>query len=522
MLLVLNACGQDAADTAGSTGDGGTPPSEQTPTTVRRPATIKIARAGSSGGTATTARAETAAAPAADADAPADAPATQRETGDTKLIAPIWNVEYVAADGLANVTGTRTSWFFPNDGFVVTDEQRAALAAALGVEGTWERLPADMGGGEVIGARDGTAASITIGSDALGSWWYNPDPSVWGRVSSTGCAVAEPAVDAPPPADSSAPDSSAPAPDKPVESTAPCEAVNPTPPANVPDAATAEAKARELFASVGADLSQLQFQSEANEWGAYVTAWLLLDGQKAPVTMYASYGADGVLTGAGGSLARPIQGDAYDLVGTTRAIERLNDQQGSWAALRTGGVMTADADVAVDTDAATGEGTSGSTGSGATDQAPAVPESTETQTVTLTGVTTDLTMIWDAEDTIWLLPAYSFTDSNGGVYQIIAIDDSFIEFPEVPAPAPEPLPAPDTGATGTDADPEEPAAVDQQAAERLVGLTEEEATKLAESNGWAVRVVSRDGESFPITMDYRTDRVNLTVENGVVTAVSVG
>jgi len=32
----------------------------------------------------------------------------------------------------------------------------------------------------------------------------------------------------------------------------------------------------------------------------------------------------------------------------------------------------------------------------------------------------------------------------------------------------------------------------------------------------------RDGESLPATMDYRTDRVNLTVEAGVVTAVTVG
>jgi hypothetical protein len=64
--------------------------------------------------------------------------------------------------------------------------------------------------------------------------------------------------------------------------------------------------------------------------------------------------------------------------------------------------------------------------------------------------------------------------------------------------------------------------VDEASANQLVGLSEDEATKVATEKGWAVRTVARDGESFPITMDYRTDRVNLTVEAGLVTAVTVG
>ena len=61
-------------------------------------------------------------------------------------------------------------------------------------------------------------------------------------------------------------------------------------------------------------------------------------------------------------------------------------------------------------------------------------------TITLTGVTTGLTMVWDAEDTVWLLPAYTFTDDQQGQYQVIAIDDAFIELPEA-LPVAEPLPA---------------------------------------------------------------------------------
>ena len=56
----------------------------------------------------------------------------------------------------------------------------------------------------------------------------------------------------------------------------------------------------------------------------------------------------------------------------------------------------------------------------------------------------------------------------------------------------------------------------------LVGLTESAAVDEAVSGGWVVRVVARDGEYFPVTLDYSTSRVNLTVVDGIVTSVSVG
>jgi hypothetical protein len=56
----------------------------------------------------------------------------------------------------------------------------------------------------------------------------------------------------------------------------------------------------------------------------------------------------------------------------------------------------------------------------------------------------------------------------------------------------------------------------------LIGLTEDEAVQAAEAAGLVSRVVSRDGTQFPITKDYRLSRLNLTVNDGLVTAVYVG
>jgi hypothetical protein len=64
--------------------------------------------------------------------------------------------------------------------------------------------------------------------------------------------------------------------------------------------------------------------------------------------------------------------------------------------------------------------------------------------------------------------------------------------------------------------------VAQDVADTVLGMSEAEATQTAEAKGLTVRVGSRDGEDFALTMDYRTDRVTLTVVAGIVTAVTPG
>ena len=59
-------------------------------------------------------------------------------------------------------------------------------------------------------------------------------------------------------------------------------------------------------------------------------------------------------------------------------------------------------------------------------------------------------------------------------------------------------------------------------AEQMLGMTELAASACAAANGWIFRVIERDGEQFIVTKDYRTNRVNVSINANRVSAITVG
>lgn len=59
-------------------------------------------------------------------------------------------------------------------------------------------------------------------------------------------------------------------------------------------------------------------------------------------------------------------------------------------------------------------------------------------------------------------------------------------------------------------------------ANALIGMKEIDAESCAAQLQWGYRVVSRDGEDYPATLDYRLDRVSVTIKNGLISRADVG
>lgn len=56
----------------------------------------------------------------------------------------------------------------------------------------------------------------------------------------------------------------------------------------------------------------------------------------------------------------------------------------------------------------------------------------------------------------------------------------------------------------------------------VLGLTEIEAVAKVQAAGFVARVVEKNGEYFMVTQDIRTNRVNLSITEGVVTRAIIG
>jgi hypothetical protein len=71
----------------------------------------------------------------------------------------------------------------------------------------------------------------------------------------------------------------------------------------------------------------------------------------------------------------------------------------------------------------------------------------------------------------------------------------------------------------------EPSDTAQAVAVEVIGMSEADAIQTIEgvsSEQLTYRVTRRDDESYPMTMDYRLDRINLEIDNGIVTKTSIG
>jgi hypothetical protein len=409
----------------------------------------------------------------------------------------------------------------------VSANSRNALKEAFGVTQDFVAQDVSQGGGYLSGNYDGKTPTLYVSSDAMHYWSFSP---VWDEssISSRPCIIDSDTT--------YVPTSDVPAPIAEI-------CAEPAAPENVPTKAEAE----ELFATtvraLGANVDDLVIDSYADEWGANVNGYLKIDGVRSSLTWSIGYGANGEISWASGVLVDVQDGASYPRIGTTAALERLNNQQSDmWGDPMVRGGVAYDTGVSSDIAAtpvpepATSDVEAAVTTEPATsDVAPTLDApAPEVQEVSIVAVEEELVTLYGADGSIYLVPGYTFiaaADEYGyvGRYTVSALPDEYMQVTDaVDAVPATDVPVPDTAVALPSVDPAvDPTvapdmSVAQEVADSVVGMSEAEATKTAEAKGLTVRVGSRDGEDFALTMDYRTDRVTLTVIADKVTAATPG
>jgi hypothetical protein len=356
------------------------------------------------------------------------------------------------------------------------------LAVSLGLSGD---VVKEDKNNFVIGLDDKTGAGLRLFVDVSSAWWnYSSGAASSGATSSVACAPDTECVDVGTPA------------------------VDPPPPANLPDEATAIARVSQLLKDVGLRVKPYSFSATKSEWSTDVVGTFMARDISSNMSLYVSFGSDAKITYASGPLVELKNAGSYPLIPPKDAVKRLSQLQY--------GLVGPTARSAIDM----------SVSSPVTDSSTPVAV-----TVPITGVRLALMQTTLTNKSSILLPSYTFTNADGDVGTVIAIEEKFLSYGDSEVtdggdPEPEPMPvdplipAVDPGKAENPSDPV--AVLDETSVKKLIGLTEAEAQKVATELGWQVRVAMRDGEAFMLTTDYQTNRVNLTITKGLVTNVVIG
>lgn len=348
-------------------------------------------------------------------------------------------------------------------------EQLDRLRGAFGVTESFDAQPPEVGGGSMAGPTDGTAPMISVMDDVMRTWSYSP---AWAD------SVIQECVETPV-----------------AEGTG--EVSTACAPTNPPENLPSPDEARQMFATLMDELDvstdDLILDTTGDEWGITVSGFAAIDGIRSPFTWSVTYGENGSIVSAFGVLNDGLRElGEYPRLSTDDALARLQAEQAD--AARRNGIEPVNGIVAK-----------------------------------VSSVEEEFYILYGADGEVYLVPGYTFigeVESDNFVQRFIvsALPDEFVETVSVPVAS-----GGDSGSgsdvTSTDAPPSdvpsgEEIPLDQ--ANELLGLTEAEATAAAESRGWTVRIAARDGEQFALTMDYSPTRVNLTIDNDLVTYLFIG
>lgn len=377
-------------------------------------------------------------------------------------------VDYRVVSDMSAMPSVGQAWSVSSYGEAMRETQR--LADAFGIDAKAQRSEDDK---YVFVAEDpNTQSSVWLWNHlAIGGWWSYT--SAHGSVSQSnpGC----------PPDDRS------------------CAVETPAAvPTNLIPENEAIQRSKDYLTQAKLTASDYVLTAVRTDWSTEVTGVVQVEDVLTNVAVNFSYGQDGILMYASGPMMTVTKADIYPLVTVEKALERLSLPQYGFF----GGAARIATDLAI------------------SDSSMNSDESTIPLTIPVTDVRLTLMESNLSNGTHMLLPAFTFSNGDGDIGTVLAVSDEFIVFPKiVPSPVDpggiepgEPEPAPGGQVQELTSD----------SADSLIGLTEDEAKKVATERGWVVRVAMRDGEAFMLTTDYREDRVNLTVEKNTVTSVQIG
>jgi hypothetical protein len=309
---------------------------------------------------------------------------------------------YVAGENLSDATSKGHVYKVELSGNPIS--LLTKLAAVFGVEGETVSQKIDMGTDAAsydfftVGAQDGKSKTLNLSWIGSGSWWFS-DPAAYSQSECTDQAA--------------------------------CVYVEPKPtPELVPTKAEAMSEAIRIFKSLGFEAKPEQINVQSNEWGAWASASVQLNGEDTPIEWSVSWSSNGKISSVSGHSMKFVDKGEFKTISARDAVSRLSDWRynGSLASSQYdkyytqplsayGSPTTKDLtnDVAVDP--------------GVSIDQPVAEPSPTTITVVVDKAIEVHVMIWDSTGSNWLVPGYIMTSDQGTLSPVYSLEDGIVALP---------------------------------------------------------------------------------------------
>lgn len=314
--------------------------------------------------------------------------------------------EYVAGSGLSTDGSTGHVYKVELDGDA--DVVLANLMRIFGVKGTTTQT-IDMGSSApsyqmlTAGSQDGSGKSINLSWTGSGSWWYS-DPSAYPQAECLQMTT-------------------------PDEGEAYCSNYKeqPATPELVPTTAEAKAEAIKIFKSIGFKVEATDIRVSSDNWGAWATASMQLNGEDTPIEYSISWSSIGKLASVSGHSMKFVDKGEFKTISAKRAVERLGDWRYT-ASISSSAYekyfSNAQQVMPLGSEINSKDMIEPEIGVG-----PVSEPSPTTVVVEINKAAKTHVMIWDAAGNNWLVPGFIFISDGSYINPVFALEDGIVALP---------------------------------------------------------------------------------------------
>ena len=335
------------------------------------------------------------------------APETKVGANDTLRLFNPFTYEFSAGSALSSDTGK--GHVYKAELVGTPESVLAKVAKVLGVQGVVSE--AEYSTKEypqfVVGSQDGKETSAAISWNGTGNWWFN-NPLAYPQPECLKLTKAE-------------------------DGSEYCESFaeqKPTPEL-LPNRAEAVAQALKIFENTGLKTKASEVNFTSNEWGAYATAALRVEGSSTSIEWSVSWSTNGQLASASGHSVKLIDQGEFDTISARDAVSRVYDWRysGSIASELYSKYSPVTDTPAIAYDAPIEP----SQPVGSDEVTPTTAPTPQVVKVEINKAVVAMMTIWDSAGGTWIVPGYIMLGDQNWVAPVFSLQDGVVALPKLEA-----------------------------------------------------------------------------------------